>query len=156
MALATEQRTNRLLTLLSDDDYERLRPHFSISKLDYRKVLYDARREIRNVYFPIDGVASLVLEMGNGGCGSRHDWQRGNGGNTDCSRRSARALDRIRAGSGSSAENGCPRISSRSLNAAPRFTLLCFAISTPCLIRWHNPPPVRTFTRLSSDAAAGC
>jgi CRP-like cAMP-binding protein len=62
----TEQRTNRLLTLLSDDDYERLRPHFSISKLSYRKVLYDARREIRNVYFPIDGVASLVLEMGNG------------------------------------------------------------------------------------------
>jgi len=35
--------------------------------LDYRKVLYEARREIRYVYFPIDGVASLVLEMGNSG-----------------------------------------------------------------------------------------
>ena len=34
------------------------------------------------VYFPIDGVASLVLEMGNGARGSWHDWQRGNGGNT--------------------------------------------------------------------------
>jgi CRP-like cAMP-binding protein len=66
MVLATEQRTNRLLTLLSDHDYERLRPHFSVSRLDYRKVLYDARREIKNVYFPIDGVASLVLEMRNG------------------------------------------------------------------------------------------
>jgi CRP-like cAMP-binding protein len=66
MVLGTEQRTNRLLTLLSDDDYERLRPHFSISKLNYRKVLYDARREINSVYFPIDGVASLVLEMRNG------------------------------------------------------------------------------------------
>jgi CRP-like cAMP-binding protein len=67
MAINTEQRTNRLLTLLSDDDYERLRPHFSISKLDYRKVLYEARREIRYAYFPIDGVASLVLEVGNNG-----------------------------------------------------------------------------------------
>ena len=56
MVIGAEQRTNRLLTLLSDDDYERLRPHFSISKLDYKKVLYEARH----------GVASLVLEMGNG------------------------------------------------------------------------------------------
>jgi CRP-like cAMP-binding protein len=63
----TGQRTNRLLTLLSDDDYGRLRPHLSISKLDYKKVLYEARREIRYIYFPIDGVASLVLEMGNSG-----------------------------------------------------------------------------------------
>ena len=67
MVTDTEQRTNRLLTLLSDDDYERLRPHLSISKLDYKKVLYEARREIRYVYFPIDGVASLVLEIGNSG-----------------------------------------------------------------------------------------
>ena len=67
MVTDTEQRTNRLLTLLSDDDYERLRPHLSVSKLDYKKVLYEARREIRYVYFPIDGVASLVLEMGNSG-----------------------------------------------------------------------------------------
>ena len=51
MVTDTEQRTNRLLTLLSDDDYERLRPHLSVSKLDYKKVLYEARREIRYVYF---------------------------------------------------------------------------------------------------------
>ena len=50
MVTDTEQRTNRLLTLLSDDDYERLRPHLSVSKLDYKKVLYEARREIRYVY----------------------------------------------------------------------------------------------------------
>ena len=61
-----DRRTNRLLTLLSDDDYDRLRPHFVKSKLDYRKVLYEADREIKYVYFPIDGVASLVLTMGNG------------------------------------------------------------------------------------------
>ena len=67
MVTDTERRTNRLLTLLSDDDYERLRPRLSVSKLDYKKVLYEARREIRYAYFPIDGVASLVLEMGNSG-----------------------------------------------------------------------------------------
>ena len=63
MVIGAEQRTNRLLTLLSDDDYERPRPQFSISKLDYKKVLYEARREIKYVYFPIDGVASPVLEI---------------------------------------------------------------------------------------------
>ena len=63
-----EQRTNRLLTLLSDDDYERLRPHSSISKLDYRKVLdQPCLWCLQYVDFPIDGVASLVLEMGNSG-----------------------------------------------------------------------------------------
>jgi hypothetical protein len=35
MMIDIEQRTNRLLTLLSDADYERLHLHFSISKLNY-------------------------------------------------------------------------------------------------------------------------
>jgi CRP-like cAMP-binding protein len=56
-----DQRTNRLLSLLSDDDYERLRPHLSPVVFDYRKSLYEASRPIEHVYFPIDGVASLVI-----------------------------------------------------------------------------------------------
>jgi CRP-like cAMP-binding protein len=62
-----EQRTNRLLSLLSDDDYERLRPHFSQVSLEYRKILYEASRPIPQVYFPVDGVASLVLTTADGG-----------------------------------------------------------------------------------------
>jgi CRP-like cAMP-binding protein len=61
-----DPRTNRLLSLLSDDDYERLRPHLSHVALDYRKSLYEASRTIEHVYFPIDGMASLVITTANG------------------------------------------------------------------------------------------
>jgi CRP-like cAMP-binding protein len=59
-------RTNRLLSLLSDTDYERLRPHLSPVTLDYRKSLYEASRPIDKVYFPVDGVASLVITTADG------------------------------------------------------------------------------------------
>jgi CRP-like cAMP-binding protein len=61
-----DQRTNRLLSLLSDDDYERLRSHLSPVVFDYRKSLYEAGRPIDHVYFPIDGVASLVITTADG------------------------------------------------------------------------------------------
>src|SRR5713101_7940398 len=61
-----DQRTNRLLSLLSDDDYERLRPHLSHVVFDYKKSLYEALRPIEHVYFPVDGVASLVITTADG------------------------------------------------------------------------------------------
>ena len=61
------RRTNRLLSLLSDDNYERLRPHLSHVVFDYKKSLYEASRPIENVYFPVDGVASLVVTTSDGG-----------------------------------------------------------------------------------------
>lgn len=61
-----DRRTNRLLSLLSDEDYQRLRPHLSPVVLDYRKSLYEASRPIEHVYFPIDGVASLVITTSDG------------------------------------------------------------------------------------------
>jgi CRP-like cAMP-binding protein len=61
-----DQRTNRLLSLLSDDDYERLRPNLSHVVFDYKKSLYEALRPIEHVYFPVDGVASLVLTTADG------------------------------------------------------------------------------------------
>jgi CRP-like cAMP-binding protein len=64
--LERNQRTNRLLSLLSDDDYERLRPHLSQLVLDYRKSLYEASRPIEHIYFPVDGLASLVITMADG------------------------------------------------------------------------------------------
>jgi CRP-like cAMP-binding protein len=60
------RRTNRLLSLLSDDDYERLREHLSLVVLDYKKDLYQASRPIEHVFFPIDGVASLVITTPDG------------------------------------------------------------------------------------------
>jgi CRP-like cAMP-binding protein len=59
-------RTNRLLSRLSDHDYERLRPHLSHVDLDYRKSLYEAFRPVEQVYFPINGVASLVITTTDG------------------------------------------------------------------------------------------
>jgi CRP-like cAMP-binding protein len=64
--LTLERRTNRLLSLLSDRDYERLRPHLSPVVFDYKKSLYEASRPIERVYFPIDGVASLVITTAEG------------------------------------------------------------------------------------------
>ena len=64
--LQHDRRTNRLLSLLSDSDYERLRPHLSQVVFDYKKSLYEASRRIEHVYFPIDGVASLVLTTADG------------------------------------------------------------------------------------------
>ena len=61
-----DQRTNRLLSLLSDDDYEHLRPHLSPIALEYRKILYEAARPIEHVYFPVDGVASMVITSAEG------------------------------------------------------------------------------------------
>src|SRR4030088_2654894 len=61
-----DRRTNRLLSLLSDDDYERLRPHLSNVVFDYKKSLYEASRPIDHVYFPVDGVASLVITTADG------------------------------------------------------------------------------------------
>ena len=59
-------RTNRLLSLLADHDYERLRPHLSQVVFEYKKSLYEASRPIEHVYFPIDGVASLVITTADG------------------------------------------------------------------------------------------
>ncbi len=61
-----DRRTNRLLSLLSDEDYQRLRPHLSPVVLDYKKSLYEASRPIEQVYFPINGVASLVITTSEG------------------------------------------------------------------------------------------
>jgi CRP-like cAMP-binding protein len=61
-----ERRTNRLLSLLSDDDYERLRPHLSHIVFDYKKSLYEPWHPIEQVYFPVDGVASLVITTADG------------------------------------------------------------------------------------------
>jgi CRP-like cAMP-binding protein len=64
--LQQDRRTNRLLSLLTDSDYERLRPHLSSVAFDYKRSLYEASRLIEHVYFPIEGVASLVITTADG------------------------------------------------------------------------------------------
>jgi CRP-like cAMP-binding protein len=66
MSAGTPERTNRFLTLLSDEDYQRLRPRLSQVDLGYKDMLCETDRPIEFVYFPIDGVASLVNVMEDG------------------------------------------------------------------------------------------
>jgi len=57
---------NRLLSLLSQADYERLRPHLEYTALRYRQSLYRANKPIGFIYFIETGVGSLVNTMTNG------------------------------------------------------------------------------------------
>jgi CRP-like cAMP-binding protein len=60
------QLPNRLLSLLSPEDYARLRPHLQPAPLEYRKSLYEADTNIDSVWFLETGVGSLVNTMANG------------------------------------------------------------------------------------------
>jgi CRP-like cAMP-binding protein len=61
-----EPHANRLLGLLTREDYERLRPHLQSVPLEYRKSLYRADARIESVWFIETGVGSLVNTMENG------------------------------------------------------------------------------------------
>ncbi|WP_036255902.1 Crp/Fnr family transcriptional regulator [Methylocapsa acidiphila] len=64
--MAAVLRSNRLLSLLTKGDYERIRSHLQPIALEYRQSLYHARKPIGFVYFIETGVGSLVNTMANG------------------------------------------------------------------------------------------
>lgn len=61
-----EAQANRLLGLLSPEDYRRLRPHLRRVPLAYRQSLYRANKALGFVYFIESGVGSLVNTLANG------------------------------------------------------------------------------------------
>jgi CRP-like cAMP-binding protein len=52
---------NRLLTVLPRAEYDRLRPHLEKVSLPLREILYEAGGPISHVFFPLNGVVSLVI-----------------------------------------------------------------------------------------------
>ena len=52
---------NRLLATLPRDDFNRLLPHLEKVSLPLKDILYEANGSIEHVFFPIDGVVSLVI-----------------------------------------------------------------------------------------------
>lgn len=52
---------NRLLTALPKHEYDRLRPHLDTVPLPLRTILYEADEPITHVFFPLNGVISLVI-----------------------------------------------------------------------------------------------
>jgi CRP-like cAMP-binding protein len=57
---------NRLLAALPRDEYNRLLPSLEKVSLPLRKVLYEANGQIPHIFFPLNGVVSLVITMEGG------------------------------------------------------------------------------------------
>jgi CRP-like cAMP-binding protein len=57
---------NRLLAALPGEVYERLIPHLESVPLPFMDVLYEGGETIKHVYFPGDGLISLLVVMGGG------------------------------------------------------------------------------------------
>ncbi len=58
--------TNRLLARLPSAEYQRLQPHMQPVRLEFEKVLYEARSPIDYTYFPDRGVVSVLNVMSDG------------------------------------------------------------------------------------------
>ena len=57
---------NQLLAALPGKEYKRLIPHLEFVSLPFMEVLYESGEPIKHVYFPNDGLISLLVVMGNG------------------------------------------------------------------------------------------
>jgi CRP-like cAMP-binding protein len=57
---------NRILGLLPSKDSQRLRKHMKLVELPLGKSLYDPYVPLEHVYFPEDGVASLLTQLDDG------------------------------------------------------------------------------------------
>jgi CRP-like cAMP-binding protein len=61
-----DQLCNRLLDKLSQNDRNRLFPHFKLVDMPLGKVLYEPGGVLRHVYFPFNCIVSLLYVMENG------------------------------------------------------------------------------------------
>jgi CRP-like cAMP-binding protein len=58
---------NKLLSALSKEEYSRLLPHLEFVSLPLKQIIYAPNQIIEYVYFPTDGIISLVNVTKNGG-----------------------------------------------------------------------------------------
>ncbi|MGN6811980.1 MAG: hypothetical protein ACTHMP_14005, partial [Thermomicrobiales bacterium] len=54
---------NRLLALLPEEEYNRLREHGEMVAFDVKMVVYENNGPLPYIYFPISGVFSMVTEL---------------------------------------------------------------------------------------------
>jgi CRP-like cAMP-binding protein len=57
---------NKLLAALPAEEYQRIQPLLTISPLEHRQVLQKAGEPLNAVYFPADGLCSIVMTMEDG------------------------------------------------------------------------------------------
>jgi CRP-like cAMP-binding protein len=60
------QSVNRLLASLPAADFDLVRPHLTLARLEHEAVLHEAGEDITRVYFPHTGVVSLVVDLVSG------------------------------------------------------------------------------------------
>jgi hypothetical protein len=53
---------NRLLAMVPQEEREHLAPEFELVELDLRQMPYEESQSIEGVYFPLNGVISLVSQ----------------------------------------------------------------------------------------------
>ena len=66
---AESPRDNFLLAALPAADFERIRPHLTLVKLEPGQVLYESGARLRSLYFPVSGVVSMLHVMEDGSTG---------------------------------------------------------------------------------------
>jgi CRP-like cAMP-binding protein len=66
MAGPVSRSQNRLLSALSSEDFQNLAPHLTPIDLEKGRLLYDPGDSITIVYFPVEGVVSLMTLMESG------------------------------------------------------------------------------------------
>ena len=64
--IVTQLNTNRLLAALPQEDYQRLTPHLKTVTLSLEQVLFKPDQKIESIYFPTQGVVSLISVMQEG------------------------------------------------------------------------------------------
>ena len=60
-------RENNLLAALAAEDFERLQPSLRLTGLPLGAVLYESGSQMRDVYFPVSGLVSLLYTLEDGG-----------------------------------------------------------------------------------------
>jgi CRP-like cAMP-binding protein len=63
---ASDLTRNRMLAVLPEADRERLAPRLSPTFLEIKRVLFEPGKPIESVYFPLNGVISLVTPLEDG------------------------------------------------------------------------------------------
>ena len=66
MRLITGYERNAILAALPKDEVEKLEPHFRREELRREQQIYAPHEQIREVWFPVSGMISLIAQLGPG------------------------------------------------------------------------------------------
>jgi CRP-like cAMP-binding protein len=65
LSTPANRSTNRLISLLTAEEFERLQPDFEEVELTFNSLVYQAETPLEYVYFPLSGVLSMLARIGD-------------------------------------------------------------------------------------------